>query len=918
MSNFGAEATTINEGLIIPIQDLPPPVAMVVPPLGVRFDSPVLHQSFPPGKPPFTLTGDSASFPISSSPTTFNPNLRFSGTSARATHFTIKLKMVSYPLGTVPPPGIRFRMFTTDNSDTTPNYQNFFSHQDFDVPTFVGAGFVFPSQENFDQITGERYFSPNLISGARIIFPPNTEGVFEITYTLWLNNIYPYSVTLTASFGNVIVVPPISISANSFVAAQTTTPISYQPNISINHPGQTLNSVRIVFSAALPFSPLSMSFSAGVYSQQNNTLIINRSDYPTDAAFKNAYENLVITFPAYWAGSRDLNITAVSDVQTSTPTVVNATITPTPDIVFTIFDPVSVRNGSIVESVIPSSFVILDPDGSEIPEQVTLTFSPNPLPAGTTFNAGIFDPMTQTLVIQRSSYPSDAAFYNALSQLRAIIPNPAFSSYPISGFAQSNEGLSSPSSNVIPIPPLSVPVLGPLTLDVPDYSYVGIPTVPTTVSYPIVLQEDEANETLVHLDLFFSEPLPVGTVLSSGTQIGLSVIRFSLSDFSDRASMIQALANFQMIFPAGFAASYFTLGLVQTSERFMTDSGTLTITQNTNIQPLGLDLINVEVYNIPSSPTTISYPITAFTEEPGELIERVEITFVGLPAGVLFSSGTYDGVSQLVFLLSDYPNQAAMLDAMQNLQIVFPAGEFGFFPANGILHTDLSRVATDQGSIFVGIQLSELTADVLAPDPTTERGIHRRTDGVIIRAPLVPQVEPTVAWRYFIDAAGRHRALRISDRYSAILAEDVTAHDRDIVLTVKILREMLNTGTRSLQGEQNNGYFMAPSIVLPDIANKRPGVIFMNGERIEFNEVEYDLQTPTRLVLKNCLRATHGTPLRDLHKAGSIAYDASEAQNLPTSVRQWVNTPKGILRDRGDNSRFLRSAPSTYRKRENT
>jgi hypothetical protein len=877
-----------------------------------------LHQSFSPGKPPFVLTGDSAAFPVSSSPIVFNPNLRFSGLTARATHFTVRVRMVSYPSGNVPLPGIRYRMLTTDNTDITPNFPNFFSHQDFDVPTFVGAGFVFPSHESFDASTGERFFSPDLISGARIIFPANTQGVFEITYTLWLHNIYPYSVTLTASLGTIVVTPPISVSANSFSAAQTTTPIQYLPNILVNHPGQTLNTVRIVFSAPLPFSPLPISFSTGVYSQQNNTLTISRSDYPTDAAFKSAYENLVITFPAYWAGSRDLNITAVSDLQTSSPQVVNATITPTPDIAFTIFDPTSVRNLTTVQSVIPLSFVILDPDGSEIPEQVILTFSPNALPAGTTFNAGAFDPVSQTLLIQRSSYASDSEFYSALALLQATIPNPTFSSYPVSGIAQTNEGLSAPSNNVIPIPPLDVPPLGPLTLDVPDRSYIGIPTVPTPAPYPILLQEDEANETLVRLELYFSEALPVGTLLSAGTLVGPSTVRFLLSDFPNRLGMVQALANFELIFPAGFAASYSTLGLVQTSERFATDPGTLNISQNTSIAPLGLNLANVEVYGVPSSPTTVAYPVVAFTDQPGENIERVQISFVGLPVGVTFSSGTYDGVSQLTFLLTDYVDQAAMLSAMQNLQIVFPAGEFGFFPTSGNLRTDLSRVAVDQGSILVGIRVSELTSEVLAPEPTTERGIHRHTDGIIIRAPLVPQVESTVAWRYFVDAAGRHRALRISDRYSAVLAEDITAQDRDIVLTVKILREMLNTGTRSLQGEQNNGYFMAPSIVLPDIANKRPGVIFMNGERIEFNTVEYDLQTPTRLVLKNCLRATHGTPLRDLHKAGSIAYDASEAQNLPTSVRQWVNTPRGILRDRGDNSRFLRSAPTTYRERDDT
>jgi hypothetical protein len=74
----------------------------------------------------------------------------------------------------------------------------------------------------------------------------------------------------------------------------------------------------------------------------------------------------------------------------------------------------------------------------------------------------------------------------------------------------------------------------------------------------------------------------------------------------------------------------------------------------------------------------------------------------------------------------------------------------------------------------------------------------------------------------------------------------------------------------------------ASVLTVPDVSKYRPGVILIDGERIEFFNVEGNKLTSLR-------RGTLGTGVKSLHKEGSVVVDQGAIQNIPLAEYKQID-----------------------------
>ena len=121
-------------------------------------------------------------------------------------------------------------------------------------------------------------------------------------------------------------------------------------------------------------------------------------------------------------------------------------------------------------------------------------------------------------------------------------------------------------------------------------------------------------------------------------------------------------------------------------------------------------------------------------------------------------------------------------------------------------------------------------------------------DSVIITS--FADTTPMTAYRMFYDMLGRTHFKRLSQTGSTVLAQNLFLEDTIIVVED------------------------ASSLTLPDPANNRPGVVLIDGERIEFFVIQHN-------VLRQLRRGTLGTSPRDIHYAGTLVVDQGSLQTIP-------------------------------------
>jgi hypothetical protein len=131
------------------------------------------------------------------------------------------------------------------------------------------------------------------------------------------------------------------------------------------------------------------------------------------------------------------------------------------------------------------------------------------------------------------------------------------------------------------------------------------------------------------------------------------------------------------------------------------------------------------------------------------------------------------------------------------------------------------------------------------------------TDSVVIMS-VTDQVNSSlVGYRMFQDNIGRTHYKRLSQYYSTRLALDL--YETDTTITVED----------------------ASSLSQPDSSRYRPGIILINGERIEFMGVAGNKLTQIR-------RGTLGTGVKTVHKESSLVIDQGTQQTIPVTQKQAV------------------------------
>ena len=110
-------------------------------------------------------------------------------------------------------------------------------------------------------------------------------------------------------------------------------------------------------------------------------------------------------------------------------------------------------------------------------------------------------------------------------------------------------------------------------------------------------------------------------------------------------------------------------------------------------------------------------------------------------------------------------------------------------------------------------------------------------------------VTPVFGYRIFRDMIGRTHYKRLNQENSYKVAADVNYYDYRIEL------------------EDSSG------IMVPDIARNLPGIIWIDGERIEYFGISGNFLIQVR-------RGTLGTGIKTIHAAGSVAYGQGSSENI--------------------------------------
>jgi hypothetical protein len=131
-------------------------------------------------------------------------------------------------------------------------------------------------------------------------------------------------------------------------------------------------------------------------------------------------------------------------------------------------------------------------------------------------------------------------------------------------------------------------------------------------------------------------------------------------------------------------------------------------------------------------------------------------------------------------------------------------------------------------------------------------------DTVVIMSVVDQTSEKLIGYRIFHDNLGRTHYKRISQQHSTQLAADLLPTDSFITV--------------------EDSSVLTP----PNHSRNRPGVILIDGERIEFFKLEGNKLSWLR-------RGTLGTGVKNLHKESSVVVDQGPSQNIPLTETKRVD-----------------------------
>ena len=182
----------------------------------------------------------------------------------------------------------------------------------------------------------------------------------------------------------------------------------------------------------------------------------------------------------------------------------------------------------------------------------------------------------------------------------------------------------------------------------------------------------------------------------------------------------------------------------------------------------------------------------------------------------------------------------------------------------------LSRAVTNGVFLWVtlnGVRIHPTTDYVLLDSTTIRLGDHLNVDqnDIIVITSFTENTRPDAfAFRVGQDILGNKIYKRISDQETTTLAQTLVLTDKWIYVT--------------------------DASVLPDpgVASNDPGVVYINGERITYYEID---RANNRL--GQLRRGTYGTGAKEEHLAGTRVQDASSQQDVPSTTKIWYDIQSG-------------------------
>lgn len=241
-----------------------------------------------------------------------------------------------------------------------------------------------------------------------------------------------------------------------------------------------------------------------------------------------------------------------------------------------------------------------------------------------------------------------------------------------------------------------------------------------------------------------------------------------------------------------------------------------------------------------------------------EIGEDSSDTFVGTPDTIYFDETYAAGADIRVYQFSNHDSQGIerqKFDVVERTQM--SEGSEGYYEyrtlKNGLIR--LREQAVDVAYIWVSVNGTLLT-------PTADYVLLENKRYIKMITPLAdndvvdiihfsnPPVSSKFGWRIFKDMLNRYHYKRLGSGINYVLAEPLRYFDKIITLET------------------------AESLPTPALSSRIPGVIFINGERIEYFRRDGN-------VLKQIRRGTLGTGVKTIHSAGDSVYNQSIDANIP-------------------------------------
>ena len=245
------------------------------------------------------------------------------------------------------------------------------------------------------------------------------------------------------------------------------------------------------------------------------------------------------------------------------------------------------------------------------------------------------------------------------------------------------------------------------------------------------------------------------------------------------------------------------------------------------------------------------------TDYDNNTIINVEI--VPLPARIYFDETFESGD---IIKLYQYSNHNGLgierekYDVVERTQMTVDSEGYHDYRAlkNGVIQLRKEAVSVDYVWASVNGKFLTPTADyILLDNKKTVKFITPLNDFDVVDILHFanPPISTRFGWRQFKDMLNKTTYLRLSTDDEHYLAQPLNWYDRSITVT--------------------DGFDRLPT---PDVNSKTPGVIFINGERIEYLRRDDN-------VLKQLRRGTSGTGVKDLYPAGTQFYNQSINSVLP-------------------------------------